>query len=211
MMSRIGVLGGMFDPIHNGHIEAASYARNCLSLDQIKLIPCSVPNHRAEASSAAEHRVAMLELAIRDHKYIEVDQLELCREGVSYSVETMRELAENYPDNEFVFILGLDAFNTLSEWHEWEQLFTLCSFFVLARSGATINSELAATINLDERRVDDPDSLNHEKPGSIYIAEDFNYQLSSTEVRSKLAEGSDLSKDLDVRVYSYINEHNLYH
>ena len=90
MKSRLGVLGGMFDPIHNGHVEAARFACQLLSLDLVKMIPCHIPNHRDSAVSNTTHRLNMLRLAIGSDGRLEPDDIELRKNRVSYSVETMR-------------------------------------------------------------------------------------------------------------------------
>ena len=209
MTSRIGVLGGMFDPIHNGHVQAAVHAYQSLSLSLVKLVPCAIPNHRAVAHSEADHRLAMIEIAIKEQVGLEVDPIELEREGVSYSVDTMRKLSSRTENTDYVFILGIDAFNTLHLWHKWENLFDLCCFFVLARSNVAINEDLAKAINLDERRVNSSDALFRTR-GTVYFASDFNCSFSSTEVRNKLNNGADLRRDLNENVVSYIQNNFLY-
>ena len=211
MMSRIGVLGGMFDPIHNGHIEVASFARNYLSLYLVKLVPCSIPNHRKNANSPAFHRLAMLNLALEKQDGLQVDSIELRREGISYTAETLQELKRQNKASQLVFVLGLDSFNTIAKWHDWEKLFELCNFFILARSGAQINKETSRAIKLNERLTKSNEAFFQRSTGRILFAKEFNNDLSSTKVRNRFAEGKDLHDSLDDAVYSYIKQHNLYH
>lgn len=209
-MSRTGVLGGMFDPIHNGHIEAARFAYQNVSLDHVKLVPCSIPNHRNNAFTSSQHRMLMAEMAVSQFPELKVDGLEIDREGVSYTVDTLRQLKNLEPDNNLVFILGLDSFNSLTDWKEWESLFALCSFFVLARESETVKPHIESQLDLGNRTVASPKELSAQQVGQVCFAQGFNYDLSSTEVRSKIAKGLDVSTDVDKDVNSYIKAHHLY-
>ena len=93
MKSRLGIFGGMFDPVHQGHIQAARFAMETLGLDALKMIPCNVPNHKDSLSASAMHRMAMLEMALRDEPLITPDDCEIRRGGISYAVDTVRAFA----------------------------------------------------------------------------------------------------------------------
>ena len=114
MMSRLGVFGGMFDPVHEGHLEAARYAKELLRLDCVKLIPCNIPNHRTSAYSSAAHRLAMLELVTKNEFGIEVDDTELRKASVSYSLETVKIMRANTVADNIVFILGTVSYTHLT-------------------------------------------------------------------------------------------------
>jgi nicotinate-nucleotide adenylyltransferase len=210
MISRLGVLGGMFDPVHNGHIDAARYARDVLLLDTLKLIPCFKPNHREEAAASSAHRLQMLHLALANEPGLEVDAMEIERGGVSYTVESLAAIRSSQGAEQIVFVLGLDSFNTLTQWHRWQEILNLCHLFVLARQGLKPGKELAQTLQLDLRRVAEVRQLFAAPSGNILLAEDFNYQASSTEVRDCLRRGDDVSALLDPEVYAYIQANQLY-
>lgn len=214
MTSRLGVYGGMFDPVHNGHIDAARFAVSLLNLDRLLLVPCANPNHRDPATASSEHRLRMLALAIADFRKLAVDSREIERGGVSYAVDTLAALqAEGAAAGEpciLVFILGLDAFNTLPHWHQWQRIFELAHLLVLNRSGAELDENVAAETGLAERRVRSPDELFVANSGKIYLAEDFDYVLSSTEVRSSLRANESTAQMLDEKVRLYIEDNRLY-
>lgn len=210
MTSRLGVYGGMFDPVHNGHIDAARFAVSLLNLDRLLLIPCATPNHRDPATASAEHRLRMLALAIADYRKLAADAREIEREGISYAVDTLAELRDEGDYQELVFVMGLDAFNTLPQWHQWQRILELCHVLVLNRDGARLDEQAATAIGLASRRVDTPEALFAEHSGRIYVAEDFDYGLSSTQVRSSLRANERTEKMLDEKVRLYIEDHRLY-
>lgn len=220
MSSRLGVLGGMFDPVHNGHIEAACFACNSLALDRVKLIPCCRPSHRGPATASPAQRLAMLELATASCPALEVDAVEVERAGISYTVDTVSALRESASRESasgktghaghIVFILGMDAFNGLPSWHRWQDLLALCHLLVLARPGSTVTEFAGDTIGLRARQVNSPDQLFAADGGKILIEAEFDHAVSSSDIRRGLGNGADLSAQVNGKVLRYIEEHGLY-
>ncbi|MCG8413018.1 MAG: nicotinate-nucleotide adenylyltransferase [Pseudomonadales bacterium] len=210
MSSRLGVLGGMFDPVHRGHIAAARFALTTLKLDRVKLIPCNQPNHRDPAFAQAQHRLAMLRLATQADSQIEVDDCEIVRGGVSYSVDTLSDLSRSGNFESIVFVLGMDSLNTLPRWHQWQSLFDLCHLMVLARNGQDVDAEVARQIDLDSRLVSSPDELHAVKHGKVLIQKDFDFDVSSTRIRNAISERIGLSQYLADEVSDYIRNNSLY-
>ncbi len=210
MMSRLGVLGGMFDPVHKGHVAAANHAADLLQLDLVKMVPCNQPNHRVEAIANPAHRLAMLEMAIEGQTKLEVDDCEIARGGISYSADTIRYFRDAEVAEKIVFILGMDALNSINHWHAWQSLFVNAHFLVLARSQEAVNTDTATAINFGDRGVSDPEQLFEAEAGRIYISNDFSSPASSTAVRADLRENRYNSLLLNKSVLDYINENQLY-
>ncbi len=210
MTGRLGVYGGMFDPVHNGHIAAARTAVAELGLDKLLLVPCANPNHRDPATADSRQRLQMLELAAADYRKLEVDDREIRRQGLSYSVDTLAELQESEDCEQLVFVLGMDSFNTLIQWHRWQSILSLCHLLVLGRQQSGPDADTARAIELDQRRVETADELFSREVGNILMFEDFNAAVSSTEVRSALRMNEDTSTMLDEKVQLYIEDNRLY-
>ncbi len=141
----IGILGGTFDPIHHGHLALARAARQQFGLDRVLFIPAFNPPHKKEKNhvSSPEHRYRMVELALREEEGFEVCDLELKRKGISYTVDTLRELRESHPRAEFFLILGADAFADIGSWREPSRLGEWAVFLVAGRPGCGRKNPLA--------------------------------------------------------------------
>jgi nicotinate-nucleotide adenylyltransferase len=139
---RLGLLGGTFNPIHNGHLAIARQTREALALDRILFIPTSDPPHKLPQSLApAKDRYEMVRLAIGSDPLLAVSDVELRRSGTSYSIDTVRQLQQEYgPQTELFFLIGLDAFLEFPSWHEPNTLLTLCSFIVISRPGLSFQA-----------------------------------------------------------------------
>ena len=210
MKSRLGVFGGMFDPVHNGHLEAARFALQKLRLDQLRMIPCHLPNHRQSASSESMHRLKMLQIATIEDAAIEIDPIEINRPGTSYTIDTLVQLQKKEIASSLVFVVGVDSFNTLPQWHRCLELFNFCHFLVLARSGASISTDVRELIDMESRLVESELEMFDSNSGKVYLANNFNHTISSTTVRSKLIAQEDVSAILDKKVIDYIRDNCLY-
>lgn len=210
MSSRIGVFGGMFDPVHNGHLELARSAIKELQLDQLRMVPCRQPNHRLQAKSSSTERVAMLKLATTKFDSIIIDSQEIERNGTSYTAATLANLKSENPNSSLVLLVGVDSFNTLADWHNWESILELSHVVVFARAGENLTLPKNTQKNLNECLVKSPAELFDSNAGSIYLLDRFNYDASSTEVRTRIAERSNFSELLPAVVCSYIADNELY-
>lgn len=200
----------MFDPVHLSHIAAARFAVSHLDLDKLLLVPCATPNHRDPATANAEQRLQMLRLASADYRDLEVDDREIRREGVSYTVDTLAELREKAECEQLVFVLGMDAFKAFTEWHDWQRILTLSHLLVLHRDGELPAAELADEVELSQREVADADALFASPAGNILLAQDFTEPVSSTEVRRSLRMNENTEAMLDEKVRLFIEDHRLY-
>jgi nicotinate-nucleotide adenylyltransferase len=135
-MTRIGVLGGTFNPIHLGHLRAAEEVAEALALDRVLLVPSAQPPHKTggDALAPGALRLAWVEAACADNPRLSACDVEIARGGASYTVDTLRALAQETPGR-LVFIIGSDAFAELGTWREPKQLFALADFAVMARPG----------------------------------------------------------------------------
>jgi nicotinate-nucleotide adenylyltransferase len=133
---RIALFGGTFDPVHLGHIHLADSARNALSLDEVRFLPCRISPHKLDtAPTAAEDRMEMLRLATLDLPWAVVDDIELRREGPSFSYQTAEAIKERFPEASLFWIMGTDQWNVLPDWRHSERLAACVEFIVFARGG----------------------------------------------------------------------------
>ena len=215
MSRRIGVLGGMFDPVHTGHIEVAVAAQSRLQLDEVRFVPCAIPNHKAGATAGAMHRVNMLQLVIQGLPGLLVDERELHREGTSYTVDTLAEMREKFTDASLVFIQGEDSFRTLPQWHQWRHLLRFAHICVMSRQTQRSEEdyEPALAALLMEHGVDSVDALFAQRQGHVIQLDEVDNPVSSTQLREALLNRSSLTSQnamLDPAVQSYIKQHHLY-
>lgn len=198
-MSKTGIFGGSFNPIHMGHIIAANNAVELLKLDRILIMPTYLPPHKSAVEYAGlNDRIEMCRLASHRIKGAEVSLIEALRKGVSYTSDTLSQIKEIYPDDELFLIIGADMFLTLQEWHEPKTVFALAKICVLPRD----NSDIAVL----ERQSEMLSEIGAES--IILQVPEFN--VSSTQIRNNIKKGESISGLVCAEVEEYILKNELY-
>ena len=202
----IAILGGTFDPVHLGHLALAEHATLALNPDTVLFMPCKQPVHKANTMTAADHRIKMLELAIKSYPLFKVDLSEINRPTASYTLETLDSLSQRFSEQPIFFLIGMDSLNSFHTWYQWQACLTKANFLVFQRPGEPFNPDP----QVKEFIVGD---IAHyfEKPsnsGSIYLIEHQQVAISSSDLRANIHQLSD--KYLPYPVASYIKQHRLY-
>lgn len=194
-MKKIGLLGGTFDPVHNGHLIICEYLRDELNLDEIWFIPARIhPLKDNTGISDPEHRLNMLRQAVSDNEYFKVSEIEISREGVSYTVDTLKELHRVYRDisPQFYYFIGMDNVNDLSRWKEPWQILKSCQVVAFGRPGFEPESSVAAFLP------------------SIKFVHTPLLEISSTLIRNRVRDGHSVKYLVPETVRKYIAEQGLY-
>ena len=186
-MKKIGILGGTFDPPHQGHLIMAEFAREVMGLDEVWFMPSYIPPHKQESSTDPAARMEMVEKAIGTHPNFLLCDVELIRKGTSYTVDTMKYLKQEYSTHAFYFIIGGDMVEHLPKWHRVDELKTLVNFIGVERPGYNWNDEIPVQF-VDIPAID----------------------VSSTMVRNRVAQGKSVRYLVPESVNRFIKEHHLY-
>ncbi len=193
MALALGILGGSFDPIHNGHIAIAQRAIVHLKLDAFYFIPAGIPPHkRRRVHASANQRLEMLRLALTDFGDARIWDGEIRRVGPSYTIDTLYELKQEHPDSGCFFVIGSDNLKEIPTWHRYREVLSLVTLCVASRPGYSLD----IPPELREARIKEFSSPN--------------LAVSSTEIRKRLSEGLSVQELIPERVYRYIQEKGLY-
>jgi len=215
-MALTGLLGGTFNPIHNGHLRAAEEVMKYFPLDRILFIPSYIPPHKDQKEVVpACHRWRMVEIACQGKPGFIPSDLEIKSPGPSYSILTLRKLKEIFPEDIFWFIVGSDAFLEIETWKDYNQLLKECSFIVVRRPGCElekldkvidrIKPELLVRINKREKT-----EVKEHKRSGLYLLEIDALNISSSEIRRRLRAGLPIKGLVPPGVEDYIMKNRLY-
>ena len=187
---RIGVMGGTFDPIHHGHLVAASEVAAALSLDEVVFVPTGQPWHK-KAVSSAEHRYLMTVIATAANPQFTVSRIDIDRPGVTYTVDTLRDLSSLMPDADLFFISGADAIAQILAWKEIDEIWPMAEFIAVSRPGHNLE-------------------LPEAPEGNISVLEVPALSISSTNIRQRAGDGKPIWYLVPDGVVQYIAKHKLY-
>lgn len=203
------ILGGTFDPPHNGHIEPALAACHQWHFDDCWLLPNHIPPHKEGTHADIKTRLAMLDAVISELPGFELCDIELKRNSPSYTVETLGRLKELYPNRRLYFVMGVDSFLNLPGWHRWQELFELSHLLVCARPGYVLDNTHPMAEVLRKRRHCGQ-ALPEESFGRILLTEVLQRDISSTQIRSAIAAGREIRQWLSPAGADIIDARRLY-
>ncbi len=190
-MQPIGLFGGTFDPLHYGHLRTAFELWQMLRLAEVRFMPTGSPPHREEPLAPAQLRLEMVRAAVADQPAFVVDDREVRRAGVSYSVDTLTELRAENPGRSLCLILGMDAFLGLPNWHRWRDLLDLAHVIVAHRPGWRAPTMGPLGEVMVDRGTGSVRDLHEQLGGRIYVHAVTQLEISSTDLRQLIAQGRD--------------------
>lgn len=196
------VFGGTFDPVHNGHVHAASVAADILD-SSISMVLSARPAHRKAPVASVEDRWRMLLAACANVESLKPSGIELVREGPSYAIETLVSVNAS-SNNPVIWVLGADAFDLVHTWHRFEEIVTRCSFLVFTRAG-----NASKRIRNGFTEVDEPSALKR-SGGAVYFGAQAMKEITATTLRRDIARGCAVSHLLPPSVWEYVQQQGLY-
>ncbi|WP_250656869.1 nicotinate-nucleotide adenylyltransferase [Alkalimarinus coralli] len=223
------IMGGTYDPVHHGHLRMALELSELIGSCQtsvnnpdcqtveavtgadVHLLPCYKPVHRGEPGATSEQRVEMLTMATDGDAALIVDQREITRQGPSYTVDTLKEMRQQFGDDEpIVLVMGADAFNGFARWHQWLEIPKLAHIIVLSRPGWRLSTSGELNNLVNNCRTEKIESLFECAAGYILPLELSQLDISSSKVRTSIAKGHSARYWVPDRVWRYICDNQLY-
>ena len=199
-MPRIGLFGGTFDPIHNGHLHIARSFADELDLESVILLPAGDPYHKTAPRTAAHHRLAMAEIAAQADSRLAVSDCDIVRQGATYTHDTVQIFRQHFPAAELWLLIGMDSLLQLHTWHRWQDLVRQCRIAAAPRPGSSLAQAPAPLQTWLAEAL---------PQGRLHILQAEPLPISSSQIRQQLA-AEHTSPDLPPAVLGYIRQHQLY-
>ena len=210
----IGLLGGSFDPVHNGHVALGSYFAKLLVPDELRVIPAGRPWQKQGLQTAPEHRVEMARRAFRQLAIpVTIDEQEIRREGATYTIDTLRALRAGIgPEVSIAFLMGADQLQQLHTWKDWRALFDHAHLCAASRPGFALDAAHMAPEVAREfaRRAATAEQIRGTPDGLAFLATNLSVDISATQIRAAFQGGGDPGPLIPPGVLDYIKQHHLY-
>lgn len=206
MTERLGIFGGAFDPVHNGHFEAINFISSLEIIDDIQIIPNYMSPHKKESLMNEVHRLKMLELTFENFENIKLNDFEIKNKKKSFTFETLEFLKEIYPEKHLSLIIGSDSLYGFTSWKNWEQILSLSSLLVVGRK---VDTKEKLNKKLNEKITSSSEDF-FSSNGKILLLENDLINVSSSEIKKKIKKNEDLTGFVNERVQEYISIHSLY-
>lgn len=211
MTHGVAIYGGTFDPVHIGHLRSAIEIKALLNVQDLRMVPSFKPPHRDQPGASPDARLAMLALATEKLAGISIDSREIRRTGVSYSIDTLREVrSEVGLDVPLYFVLGADAFDLIDTWHEWTRLTDYAHLVVLQRPFDAAKWPDPVLEWLQGKETTDISGLLAKAHGHVFKVKLAQWEVSATDIRQRVSRGLSIDFLVPDAVQAYIEEHNLY-
>jgi len=200
----IGIYGGSFDPVHLGHLATATFLKSELNLERCLLIPCAIPVHKTGLHYSDHQRLEMLNLAIQEYSELEIDEREINRGGGSFTIDTLKELKNEQPNETFCLIIGMDSFMQFNSWKQWGEFFNYVHIVVLGRPGYEIDNLTLTSFKTTQNKQ----LLTERQSGLLYFSSCPMIDASSSEIRGKIAANKNLGDFLPKTIINYLKQHD---
>lgn len=216
MTQLVGILGGTFDPVHNGHLHLATTCLKELNLVELRFIPLNTPAHRPVPVASGKERLEMLNLAIEDHALLKVDDCELQRNEVSYTIDTLKQIREKIGETPLCMLMGMENFKTLNSWHQWQSLLDYAHIVIANRPMNNNESSDRVLINkeiknfMDDAMTQSIEDLHQQAAGLILQLDILMLDISSTHIRNHIRNNLNSDSLLSNKVLDFIQTHHLY-
>ena len=199
----IGIYGGSFDPVHLGHLKTATSLKTELKLDHLFLLPCCEPVHKDGLKYSSNDRLKMLNLSLDNFSTLEIDSREILRGGGSYMIDTLHELKQIYKDEPICLIIGMDSFIKIKTWKNWQEFSKLVHLVILPRQGFNLTDSPLDSFHTSN----EVDQLQLALNGLLYFSNCPKINISSSDIRSRIASNQNLEDLLPESVINYLRLH----
>lgn len=210
----IALLGGSFDPVHNGHVALADYFVALLKPDELRVIPAGNPWQKHGLQASGQDRMAMVRSAFSTQKVtVNIDQQEILRPSATYTIDTLRAIRQELGQHaSIVFLMGADQLQHLNTWQEWQHMFDYAHICAASRPGFAMDAAHIPTEVAQEftRRTGTPEQIRTTPQGLAYLAPNLAVDISATAIRAALQRGERPTSQLPLGVLDYIEQHHLY-